>query len=118
MRVFWAILILALGACRDEVETETNRVLVEQSRQTFRQELEALPESGRNLAFRNAIRDVGLKCERVDRSRNQESVEGGEMWVAHCTDIGDVALFVSQAGYAQIRRCVDLKGSEAPPCKS
>jgi hypothetical protein len=116
MRIPWFALILVLGGCRNDSEPSGNAA-ANQSQQTFQQELKSLPDSGRNLAFRNAVRDTGLKCERVDQSHLQQGVKGGEMWVAHCTDIGDVALFISQAGYAEVRRCADLEESEAPQCK-
>jgi hypothetical protein len=40
------------------------------------------------------------------------------MWVAHCTNTGDFALFVEATGYAQARHCEDLKGTAVPQCKA
>lgn len=83
----------------------------------FEQELRALSHSARNLAFRNAIRDSGARCERVERSVFQETYKGASMWVASCRDTGDFAIFVSQSGFAQVARCEDLAGTPTPACK-
>lgn len=109
-----AILVaaLVLAACnRPEPATE------QPQQSQFEQELRALSGSARNLAFRNAIRDSGASCERVERSAFQETYKGAGMWVAHCTDTGDFAVFVSQSGFAQVARCEDLATPAAPACK-
>jgi hypothetical protein len=103
---------LALAACgRPEPAAEQP----EQSQ--FEQELRALSLSARNLAFRNAIRNSDARCERVVRSVFQETYKGTSMWVAHCRDTGDFAIFVSRSGFAQVVRCEGLVGTPAPACK-
>lgn len=84
---------------------------------SFEAQLRSLNEPGRNLAFRNAIQDFGYHCDRVDRSSRQEAYKTTGMWVAHCTNSGNFALFVAPSGYAQVRRCEDLKGATVPQCE-
>ena len=114
----YLIALVALAACSRSPVADNRAAVEAQKKPTFEGQLLSLDESGRNLAFRNAILDEGLKCERVDRSARQQAMKNGDMWVAHCSDGGDVALFVSTAGFAQVRRCSDLMGSDAPQCKS
>ena len=87
------------------------------AKSTFESQLDSLTESGRNLAFRNAIQDFRYHCDRVDRSNYRQAFKTTRMWVAHCTNTGDFALFVAPSGYAQVRRCEDLKGASVPQCK-
>jgi hypothetical protein len=82
----------------------------------YDQQLQSLSVSARNLGLRNAIQDSGAKCGRVERSARQQDYRNSAMWVAHCTDIGDFALFVTSQGYAQIIRCDNL-GEGVPACR-
>lgn len=105
---------LALCSCNQrQPATEQNA-----SKPTFEVQLNSLGDSARNLAFRNAIQDFGFRCDRVDRSNYQETYQTTGMWVAHCTNTGDFALFVAPSGYAQVRRCADLAGAAVPQCKA
>jgi len=103
--------VLATTACNSP-QTAPEQPPQEQ----FIQKVRGLREPARNLAFRNAIRDSNLRCERVARSAYQEKVKGTAMWVARCTDTGDYAIFVNNSGYAQVARCEDLTGGIVPRC--
>jgi hypothetical protein len=83
----------------------------------YDQQLQSLREPARNLGLRNAIKDSGSKCERVDRSERQQDYKNSAMWVAHCSDTGDYALFVTPQGSAQVIACDNL-GEGAPACRS
>lgn len=104
---------LALAACN-----RTEPTAEQQPQDAFETQLRALNDSARNLAFRNAIRASDLRCERVDLSAFQGRVEGAGMWVAHCRDTGDFAIFVGKSGFAQIARCSDLPAGEVPGCRT
>lgn len=113
MRTQAFLAVLALAACRG------SEPAAEQPQQSqFEHELRALSEPARNLAFRNAILDSGARCERVERSAFQEAYKGAGMWVAHCADTGDFAVFVSRSGFAQVARCEDLATPATPACKT
>lgn len=106
---------LALCTCNKGQPTAPQQ---QATKPTFEAQLRGLNGSGRNLAFRNAIQDFGYHCDRVDQSNYQEAFKTSSMWVAHCTNTGDFALFVETSGYAQVRRCADLKGTSVPQCKA
>lgn len=108
--------VLLLCSCnRDQAAEEPSPT---PKGETFEAQFRGLSEPARNFALRNAIRDSGLHCERVEESHFQEKVKTAGMWVANCTDSGAVAVFVGSTGYAQIRRCEDLVGADAPKCRT
>lgn len=82
----------------------------------FHERLLALAPPARNLGLRNAIIDSGVRCERVDRSAFQQHYKGTAMWLAHCVNKGEFAVFVGPAGYGEVVRCDILRGTGAPPC--
>lgn len=105
-----ALLAVSLWACARSPSPEPAQA------NTFDQKLQSLSPPARNLGLRNAIRDSGAKCGRVGRSVRQQDYKASAMWVAHCTDTGDFALFVSPTGYAQVVRCDNL-GPGVPGCR-
>jgi hypothetical protein len=118
MRTIWIMCgAFAISACgKSNGSAERNRPVA--APPTFEAQLRELKAPARGLAFRNAIRDAGLRCDRVEKSHYQQSLENAGMWVAHCSDNGDIALFVGPTGFVQVRRCQDLKVAEVPQCKT
>jgi hypothetical protein len=103
---------VALCACSQSA----NQQPTPKSANPYDQRLQSLSVSARNLGLRNAIKDSGSKCERVDRSARQQDYKNSAMWVAHCADTGDYALFVTAQGSAQVIACDNL-GEGAPVCQ-
>jgi hypothetical protein len=67
MRLNLVCVALALGACSRPAEEPPPL-----HPNAFDDQLQSLSEPARNLGLRNAIRDSGAKCERVDRSVRQQ----------------------------------------------
>lgn len=97
------------AACGDQDKAPRGDVVPN----TFDEQLRDLSPSARNLGLRNAILDSGARCERVDRSAFQQPYKGTAMWLAHCTNTGDFAVFVGRTGYAQVVRCDAVAASDA-----
>lgn len=111
MRGIFLCAALALCSCGEQTSQSPQA-----PPNAFDQELQSLTDSARNLGLRNAIKDSGLKCARVDRSARQQDYNNSAMWIAHCTDSGNFALFVTPRGYAQVIPCDDLSEG-APACR-
>lgn len=115
MRKTWTApaMALALVACQKAPEENTAVVA---AANPYAERLKSMSAPYRDLAMRNAVRDSGQKCQRVETSRYQEEYRNMAMWTAHCPDTGDWAIFIAPGGDAQVRRCADAKSLGIPEC--
>jgi hypothetical protein len=82
----------------------------------FSDQLKALSEPTRHLGLYRALRDNGQHCKRVDRGAYQQQYKSMAMWIAHCTDTGDWALYIAPNGDVQASACGDAKELGLPEC--
>lgn len=115
MRKTWTAtaIALALVACQKAAEENTATVVVANP---YAERLKSMSAPYRDLAMRNAVRDSGQHCQRVETSRYQEDYKNMSMWTAHCSDTGDWAIFIAPGGDAQVRPCADSKSLGIPEC--
>ena len=115
MRKIWTAtaMALALVACQKAPEENTAVVV---AANPYAERLKSMSAPYRDLAMRNAVRDSGQHCQRVETSRYQEDYKNMAMWTAHCSDTGDWAIFIAPGGDAQVRRCADAKSLGIPEC--
>ena len=81
------------------------------------EEMSALPPDLQRLTLMRAIRDSGMRCQRVEAGRYQEEYRGLAMWVALCNDGRHWAVFVAPTGDLQVRNCADADQLRLPQCR-
>ena len=111
--------MLALGlltsACEDGAP-ERNITQVRAANPVSDQ-LKEMSEIYRYLGLRRAITDSGQRCKKVDRGAYQEQYKTMALWMAHCTDTGDWAIFIAPSAEVQVRRCRDMATLGLPACR-
>jgi hypothetical protein len=110
-----AALAAGLAGCEDgapEQNVSKVRIAVPASDQ-----LQGLSPLYRYLGLRRAIMDSGQRCKKVDTGQYQQDHKNLAMWVAHCTDTGDWAIFIAPNDDVQVRRCADTATLKLPACK-
>ena len=119
MRHFAAILTLglALAACGESGEPEKPVGMAIGTENPGSDELKKLSPTMRKLGLYRAIRDSKMRCKRVDAGAYQQDYQNMAMWVARCSDSGDVAIFIAPNGDVQVRRCGQLAQLGLPQCK-
>jgi hypothetical protein len=106
---------MPLAACEDgtpERNVTSVRVAVPAS-----DRLKAMSPLYRYLGLRRSILDSGQRCKKVDNGAFQQDFRNLAMWVGHCTDTGDWAIFIAATDDVQVRRCADLAELKLPACK-
>ena len=120
MRHIAAILTLglALAACGDGGgEAEQPASMNIRAANPGSDQLKALSPTMRKLGLYRAVRDSGLRCKRIDAGAYQQEHKNMAMWVARCSDTGDVAVFIAPNGDVQVRRCGQAAQLGLPECK-
>jgi len=122
-RFFPALLgFLALAACGSgsngrETQAATQSDAAAAPQTSYRDTLRKLPPGEVSAALFRAISDSGESCTGVTRSAYQQDYKDMGMWVAHCRDGTDWAVFVSDKGYVQARACPTAAEAGFPACK-
>lgn len=80
-------------------------------------DLRKLAPAAANAALFRSITDSGESCTGVTKSAYQQDYKGMGMWVVHCREGSDWAVFVSQKGYVQPRACPTAAQTGFPACK-
>lgn len=80
-------------------------------------DLRKLSPGATNAALFRSISDSGESCTGVTKSAYQQDFKAMGMWVAHCREGQDWAVFVSQKGYVQPRACATAGQAGFPACK-
>jgi hypothetical protein len=110
---------LALAACNDEQQAETNQTHI---RVVSREQMQLHQLDAFNLAIglKRAIYDAGYTCKRITDAGFVGTWKNLDMWAAHCVyEKGpprDWAIFAGPDGGAQVRDCKDIPGSGLPDC--
>lgn len=120
MRHIAAILTLglAVAACGDGGgETEQPAGMAIGTENPGSDQLKKLSPTMRKLGLYRAVRDSGLRCKRIDAGAYQQEHKNMAMWVARCSDTGDVAVFIGANGDVQVRRCGQAAELGLPECK-
>ena len=108
---------LALAACGEGGEAEQPVGMNIGTENPGSDQLKALSPQMRKLGLYRAVRDSGLRCKRVDAGAYQQEYKNMAMWVARCSDSGDVAIFIGANGDVQVRRCGQAAQLGLPECK-
>ena len=112
MRTYLLAAVVALASCNQAASDGDAAAPAN----TFDQQLRSLDVPARNFSLRKAILDTGARCGRVDGSAFQQQYKHTAMWVVHCTETGDFAVFVSPTGYAQVVKCESI-AEAGPQCR-
>lgn len=80
-------------------------------------DLRRLSPAATDAALFRSISDSGESCTGVTKSAYQQDFKAMGMWVAHCREGEDWAVFVSQKGYVQPRACATAAQAGFPACK-
>jgi hypothetical protein len=115
MRKSWTATAMALALVACQKAPEENTAVVATAN-PYAERLKSMSAPYRDLAMRNAVRDSGQHCQRVETSRYQEDYKNMSMWTARCSDTGDWAIFIAPGGDAQVRPCADAKSLGIPEC--
>lgn len=107
----------ALAACGDSGGGEPRNVTRIAVENEHHDGLLALSEPMRNLALMRAVRDSGMRCQRVERGAFQQQHEALPMWVAQCEDQREWAIFIAPNGDIQVRNCADAGQLGLPECR-
>lgn len=99
MRVALTVLAMILGAC-GQIQP-SNQAAADGTARIDAERLAEMPEGQRNAVFIRAIRDAGLDCQHVERSRAEPDHRGYPVWTAECAGGGRWTLVVTGTG-AQI----------------
>ncbi len=107
---------LLLAACGDD----GSNAPVQKIRVTSPQleQLKAAPAQTRNFGLWRAIRDSGMRCQKVERSGFQQDYENLSMWTASCPDGRRWAIFIAGNGDVQVRNCAELRTLGLPECRT
>jgi hypothetical protein len=110
---------LALSACGDESQTQSNEPKIK-VRAEEQEQLHKLDAFNLAIGLKRAIYDAGYTCNRITDAGFVGPWQNLDMWVAHCVyDKGatrDWAIFAGPDGGAQVRDCRDVPGSGLPAC--
>ena len=110
---------LALSACGDESQTQSNEPKIKVRAQE-QEQLHTLSAVNLAIALKRAIYDGGYRCDRISDAGFVGAWKNLDMWMAHCVyDKGsprDWAIFAGPDGSAQVRDCRDIPGSGLPDC--
>ena len=112
------ILPILLSACGQEADRQapTNQpeIKVRSAEQDQLHKLDAL-----NLAIglKRAIYSAGFTCRQISDAGFVGEYKNMDMWMAHCSEGRDWAVFAGADGSAQVRDCKDLPGTGVPECK-
>ena len=114
----WAaftVLAAGLSACEDgapERNVAKVRIAVPAS-----DKIAAMTPLYRFLSLRRAVVDSGQRCKKVDTGQYQQDYNNLAMWVAHCTDTGDWAIFIAPNDDVQVRACKETEQLKLPACR-
>jgi len=118
-RLIVALGILALAACDDGAQQQTNQPTIK-VRGTEQNQLHTLNAMNLSIALKHAIYDAGYTCKRITDAGFVAYYQNLDMWAAHCEyDKGasrDWAIFAGPDGSAQVRDCKDIVGTGVPAC--
>lgn len=116
--LFIPLMAMAVSACGRNAEAQASSKPADQAKQGhYIDDLRKLPMAAQNATLFRAIADSGESCTGVAKSAYQQDFKGMGMWVAHCREGQDWAVFVSQTGYVQARACPTAHQSGFPACK-
>ena len=112
---------LALSACGDETQTQSNQTKIK-VRAAEQEQLHTLDAFNLAIGLKRAIYDAGYTCRRITDAGFVGTWKNNDMWTAHCVyDKGaarDWAIFAGPDGSAQVRDCKDITPeSGLPECK-
>ena len=110
---------LALSACGDESQTQSNEPKIK-VRAAEQEQLHTLDAFNLAIGLKRAIYDAGYTCNRITDAGFVGAWQNLDMWMARCVyDKGatrDWAIFAGPDGSAQVRDCRDVPGSGLPAC--
>jgi len=108
-------LLLILGACEDG--TPEQNIASVRAKNPVSDQLKTTSELYRYLGLRRGIIDNNQPCKRADRGAYQQEYKTMAMWVVHCIDSGDWAVFIAPNGDVQARKCSDAAVLGIPACR-
>jgi hypothetical protein len=110
---------LALSACGDESQTQSNQATIK-VRAAEQEQLHKLDAFNLAIGLKRAIYDAGYTCNRITDAGFVGTWQNLDMWMARCVyDKGvtrNWAIFAGPDGSAQVRDCRDVPGSGLPDC--
>lgn len=115
MRVSLTIIaatMLVVG-CNESPPSAPEQIKVRSAEQD---QLHKLDDMNRAIALKRAIRQSGLRCERIDSSGYVTEYKNLSMWMATCSDKREWAVFVGPDASVQVRLCKDVARYGLPPC--
>lgn len=115
------VAMLALSGCGKDtsptVAPAANQTAAAAENDHYVDDLRKLSPAAANAALFRSISDSGESCTGVTKSAYQQDFKAMGMWVAHCREGQDWAVFVSQKGYVQPRACATAAQAGFPACK-
>ena len=121
--IFAMMMVLALAGCGKESNptaapaATSNQTAAAAGNDHYIDDLRKLSPGATNAALFRSISDSGESCTGVIKSAYQQDFKAMGMWVAHCREGQDWAVFVSQKGYVQPRACATAAQAGFPACK-
>jgi hypothetical protein len=110
-----ALLALAAAACDEGPPAEKAPAI--KITNPHHDQLMALDPDMQRLGVMRAIRDNGMRCQRVEAARYQEDYRNMALWVALCNDGRHWALFIAPNGDTQVRQCTEMRELGLPQCR-
>ena len=107
-------LFFVAAACGQSQPTQPKQPIVVRSE--AQDQLHKLDDMNRAIALKRAIYDSGSICKRVEQSGYVREYKNLSMWIAHCDNGRDWAIFIGPDGTAQVRLCRDLAELGLPAC--
>jgi hypothetical protein len=110
---------LALSACGDESQTQSNQTKIK-VRSSEQEQLHTLDAFNLAIGLKRAIYDAGYTCNRITDAGFVGTWQNLDMWEARCVyekgRTRDWAIFAGPDGSAQVRDCRDVPASGLPDC--
>jgi len=110
---------LALSACGDESQTQSNQTKTK-VRSSEQEQLHTLDAFNLAIGLKRAIYDAGYTCNRITDAGFVGTWQNLDMWEARCVyekgRTRDWAIFAGPDGSAQVRDCKDVVASGLPAC--
>ncbi|WP_129791909.1 hypothetical protein [Sphingosinicella sp. CPCC 101087] len=110
-----ALLVLTAAACDEGPPPEQAPAI--KIANPHHDQLMALNPDMQRLGVMRAIRDNGMRCQRVEATRYQEDYRNMALWVALCNDGRHWALFIAPNGDTQVRQCSEMRELGLPQCR-
>jgi len=108
---------LALAACGDAATSDKRTTTEVVAANPISDQLKTMSPLYRFLGLRRGIVESGQSCKRIDRAAYQQQYQTMAMWVAHCIDSGDWAIFIAPNADVQARKCADAATLGIPACR-